>query len=419
MKKNARIIITKILQSVAESGITLDQAFVKHLPNNHEELSFIKNCAYGSCRWYFQLEAIADLLLSKPLKPKDHDIYYLIMVGVYQLLHSNTAEHAAVSETVNATKALKKIWARALINACLRKFLREKDDLLKIINNNSQAKYAHPEWLIDQLKFHWDKSNTWEEILHANNTQGPMSLRDNTQENSPPIFKQLDQAVDVKSIPGFANGKISVQDQASQQAAPLLDIQKNMNVLDACSAPGGKTGHILELEAEINLTALDISEERLSKTKENLERLKLISNTKLIACDASDLSSWWDKKLFDRVLLDAPCSGTGVIRRHPDIKLLRWEEDIEGFQTQQLNLLNNLWEVLKPNGKLLYTTCSVLPEENEHVIEKFIKSHQDAKPEKIELEIGHKEKYGWQCFPKINGHDGFYYCLLSKAKNES
>lgn len=417
MKKNTRLIITKILQAVAESGTTLDQAFIKHLPNNHEEASFIKNCAYGSCRWYFQLEAIVDLLLSKPLKTKDHDIYYLIIIGIYQLLHSNTAEHAAVSETVNTTKALKKIWARGLVNACLRKFLREKDSLLEQINNNNnQARYAHPDWLINKLKSHWSKNNSWEDILNANNTQGPMSLRDNTENNSPPVFRQLDQAVDVMSIPGFVNGKISVQDQASQQAAPLLGIQKNMNVLDACSAPGGKTGHLLELESEINLTALDISEERLLKTKENLERLKfnLNNNIKLIACDASDINSWWDKQLFDRILLDAPCSGTGVIRRHPDIKLLRWEEDILGFQTQQLNLLNHLWEVLKPNGKLLYTTCSVLPEENECVIKQFIHTHSDAKVEKIELKIGHQEKHGWQCFPKINGHDGFYYCLLSK-----
>lgn len=397
MKSYSRVKIAHIIQAVVDKEVTLDEAFLAHDVSSHAEVSFIKACCYGLCRWYFPLAATADALLSRPLREKDRDIYFLLLAGLYQLKYSHVAPHAAVSETVNAVQAMGKPWAKNLLNACLRNFQRHPvcvtdDDL------------AHPSWLVKHLQRAWPEH--WSAILNANNTQAPMTLRDHLK------VRLLDKPIEVTKIPGFLEGKVSVQDEVSQYAVPLLGVQANMRVLDACAAPGGKTGHLMELEPTIALTALDISETRLIKVEENLKRLGCLERVKLIACDAREVEQWWDGELFDRILLDAPCSGTGVIRRHPDIKLLRAEEDIAEFQVRQLALINALWPLLASGGKLLYTTCSVLPEENEVVIQRL--NVDDMAIEPILLPIGMAQTYGWQCFPQINGHDGFYYCLLRK-----
>lgn len=426
MLNNQRAQIAKIFADILVNGITLDDALIRHAAT---EDSFVKAHCYGLCRWFYELVAIAKQLLDKPLKDKDADIYALLLLGLHQIYHSAIKPYAAVTETVDAVLALKKSWAKGLINACLRRALREQDVLLEKAKKDETALYAHSAWMIENLKKSWP--DHWRTILEANNQQAPMTLRVNekrvheipalstwlwqecsSEQRFPGYY--LKSPISVDSIPGFKQGIISIQDEASQYAAPLLHPLPGDRVLDACSAPGGKTGHLLEVEAKIYVTALDVSELRLKKVKQNLERLKLDTEVRLIAVDACQTESWFDGNLFDKILIDAPCSGTGVIRRHPDIKLLRRKTDLQSFAAQQKKLLTTLWPLLKIGGKLLYTTCSVMPEENEQVIEVFLELHSNAKPEAIQLPIGLAQKHGWQCFPQIDGHDGFYYCLLKK-----
>lgn len=408
MSNNQRAQIARIFADILVKGSTLDDALIRHEATDD---SFVKAHSYGLCRWFYQLTAIAKQLLDKPLKDKDADIYALILLGLHQIYHSTMKPYAVVTETVDAVLDLKKTWAKGLVNACLRRTLREKNNLLEVAQKEETAFYAHPKWIIDHFKKSWP--NDWKKILEANNHQAPMALRVNKNDAQTCVY--LEVPLPVKDIAGFAEGSVSVQDEASQYVAPLLQLKTNERVLDACSAPGGKTGHLLETESKIHLTALDVSELRLQKVKQNLERLKLDSNVKLTAGDACQTESWFDGNLFDKILIDAPCSGAGVIRRHPDIKLLRRKSDLQSFSEQQKKILNSLWPLLKVGGLLLYTTCSVMPDENEEVIEIFLKAHSDAQAQKIQLPIGFAQAYGWQCFPEIGRHDGFYYCLLSKA----
>lgn len=407
INNNGRAQIAKIFSDILVKGVTLDDALLHYQAT---EDSFIKAHSYGLCRWFYQLSFVANQLLDKPLKDKDSDIYALILLGLHQIFHSTIKSYALVSETVEAVIALKKPWAKGLVNACLRKTLREKEVFFDIIKNDEAAYYSHSSWMIDHIKKSWP--NNWKEILAANNQQAPMTLRVHEENRIHCVYLEI--PVSVHDIPGFKEGRISVQDEASQYVAPLLQLKPRDRVLDACSAPGGKTGHMLEIEPNIQLTALDISEKRLEKVKENLVRLKLGKNVEFIAADACDTDKFLNKKLFDKILIDAPCSGTGVIRRHPDIKLLRRKSDLFSFQAQQKKLLQSLWAILKSGGLLLYTTCSIMPEENEVVMEEFLLNNFDASSKEIQLPIGLKQKHGWQCFPQINGHDGFYYCLLQK-----
>ncbi len=421
---NQRAQIAKIFTDILVKGSTLDDALVRYEATDD---SFVKAHCYGLCRWFYRLNAIAKILLSKPLKDKDADIYALILLGLHQIYFSTMKPYAVVAETVDAALALEKPWAKGLVNACLRRTLREQAALLENIQQDEMAFYSHSKWMIEHLKISWP--DHWQSILEANNQQAPMTLRVNLKRihEMPEILPWLsEEAIEelgvfnlkaplsVNNIPGFKEGIISIQDQASQYVAQILQLSPGDYVLDACSAPGGKTGHLLETESNIHLTALDISEKRLHKVKQNLERLKLDSEITLIASDACQTESWFQGNLFDQILIDAPCSGTGVIRRHPDIKLLRRKSDLQSFAGQQKKLLKSLWPLLQVGGKLLYTTCSVMPDENEQVIEAFLEMHADAQVEAIHLPIGMAQKNGWQCFPQINGHDGFYYCLIKK-----
>lgn len=419
---NPRVIIVKTLLNVFRDNHALNFDSIKH-----DEKPFIKQCCFGVCRFFWKLDFIAAELLSKPLKEKDEDIQILLLVGIYQILFLNIADHAAVSETVNAAKKLKKPWATKLINACLRKFIREKETILASMEKDEEAKYSHPQWMIDKIKKSW--VSEWENILEANNAQAPMTLRINQSKISrddyqqkhfpnittkqPASSLQLQTAQSVGTLPGFQEGHVSVQDAASQCVAPLLNLKPEMKILDACSAPGGKACHLLEICSDINLTALDIDERRLTKVQENLNRLQLKAN--LITGDASQ-TNWWDGKLFDAILLDAPCTASGVIRRHPDSKWLRIEEDVDQLASLQEMILENLWPLLKPGGQLLYTTCSIFPEENSDNIAKFLTQHPDAKEAQISLPFGKKAEHGWQVLPEINAQDGFYYCLLKRGQ---
>ncbi len=436
---NSRLAVVKILLQVTQHGRNLPDAIAKYADNIEEnDRPLIQAISYGVIRLLPRLEYIADQLISKPLKTKDYDVVLLILSGLYQLIEMRIPDHAAVSETVKVTKGLKKPWAKNLVNAILRNYQRQAETLTKQIKNNEVAEFAHPQWWLNIIKKNWLEEKRWQQILQANNQNPPMTLRVNTghikREDYLKLLEQnkitataakhspdaiyLDKPVSVNSLPLFAEGKVSVQDEAAQLAAILLDPQKADRILDACAAPGGKTIHLLEREPEIDLLALDIEESRLERVQENLDRTQL--KAQLLAANAFEPDTWWDKKPFDRILLDAPCSASGVIRRHPDIKLLRHKNDIPKLVQDQEQILSALWPLLKSGGMLLYATCSVLAEENTLQIQHFLQQHADAELQPINSDWGQQQIAGKQILPGEggkngeNGMDGFFYALIQK-----
>ena len=421
---NPRTTAAKLLQRVIYQGESLSTVLLD------SDDSLVRDLCYGSLRWHEPLSALLNELLSKQLKRKDKDVECLIRIGLYQIIYQNTPDHAAVGETVNALKGLKKPWAKKLVNAVLRNYLRGQEKLQDIIQQQAPAKYAFPQWLIDKIKHAWSKQ--WQDILQQSNQRAPMTLRVNLSRQSCDEYLQklkqeginaqiikgekngvktaimLDKPRNVYDLPDFKEGGVSVQDAAAQLASILLDCKDGMKVLDACAAPGGKTGHILESAKNLDLTAVDNSENRLERVSQNLQRLKL--NATIINADVLDTNLYAKDILFDRILLDAPCSATGVIRRHPDIKVLRRKTDISELQQLQAKMLNTLWGKLKQGGILLYATCSILPEENEKQIQAFIKHHDDVEVQTIEGAQG----LGRQIFPGENNMDGFYFAKLKK-----
>jgi 16S rRNA (cytosine967-C5)-methyltransferase len=313
----------------------------------------------------------------------------------------------------------------------LRNFQRQQQQIADKLSNRPEYATAHPLWLANRLKAAWPEQA--EEILQSNNLQAPLCLRVNASRCSRDEYLQLladadigasatqysdcgiwlDKPQEVTELPGFADGLVSVQDESAQLAASLLDVQPGHLVLDACCAPGGKTCHILESEPKLaTLTAIDLEQSRLERCKENLQRLDLQAN--LIAADVGAIDQWWDNNSFDRILLDAPCSASGVIRRHPDIKLLRKDSDIENLSKIQAELLEKVWKTLRKGSMLIYATCSVLPQENDQVVAQFLATHNDASTIKIEADWGIATDFGRQIFPSAKGGDGFYYSRLQK-----
>lgn len=436
---NSRLAVVKILLQVTQHGRNLPDAMA-HYESKIEESDrpLIQAMSYGVIRLLPRLEYIADQLISKPLKTKDYDIVLLVLVGLYQLIEMRIPDHAAVSETVKVTKGLKKPWSKNLVNAVLRNYQRQAEALTEQIKNNEVAEFAHPQWWLNIIKKNWLEEKRWQKILQANNHAAPMTLRINTshikredylkllEKNEitatlakySPDAVYLDKPTAVNSLPLFTEGKVSVQDEAAQLAAILLDPQKGDRILDACAAPGGKTIHLLERENNINLVALDIDESRLERVQENLDRTQL--KAQLLAANAFDPDSWWDKKPFDRILLDAPCSASGVIRRHPDIKNLRRHDDIVKLVQDQAQILAALWPLLKSGGMLLYATCSVLAEENTLQIQQFLQQNADAELQPIDSDWGLQQVAGTQILPAEggengqNGMDGFFYALIQK-----
>ena len=431
---NLRALAAKAVCRVIDTGLTLDAAMAEYLPviERSDDRGFVKELCFGTLRWFDQLEFILERYLDKPLKARDSDLRVLILVGLYQLHHLDTPPHAAVSETVDATVELDKAWAKPLVNALLRRSQREYHRLKPELDRNPGVLHSHPDWLTDRIKADWP--DLWEAILQANNERPPQHLRVNvlriSRENyledlqqagiraqkcdlTPCTIQVLDP-VDVNRLPGFADGHVSVQDAGAQLAAGLLDLQPGNSVVDACAAPGGKTAHICETQPQIaGITALDIDEKRLERLRDTLNRLQLAST--VIRADATRTETWWDGCLFDRILLDAPCSATGVIRRHPDIKRLKTPDQVPALQTIQTGLLAALWPLLKPGGRLLYSTCSLLRGENDGVIDTFLESHPAAHPETFRASWGIATEYGRQLLPGLNDTDGFYYAVLTKA----
>lgn len=383
---------------------------------------------YQTIRHFQELEALANSALSKPLRKKDLDVFCLLLVGLCQVRFLSIPDHAAVTTTVDAARLLKKDWARGLLNAVLRKAtLGHLQAHFK-----EPARWNHPQWLIDTLRSAWP--NDWQAILQANQEPGPLTLRLNLHKQSrdayltrlqeweiaarpttvSPFGVTLEGGMDVTTLPGFLDGELSVQDEAAQMAAYWLDPQPGQRVLDACAAPGGKTGHILELiQGQGDVIAVDQDSRRLVRVEENLARLGLPA---MLHCAAAeDTASYWDGKPFDRILLDVPCSGTGVIRRHPDIKMLRRPEDIQALVETQRRILDAVWPLLKPGGYMLYATCSVLPAENEAQMASFIARTKDVAPAAIPATPhGLPLKYGQQWLPQKGASDGFYFARLQK-----
>jgi 16S rRNA (cytosine967-C5)-methyltransferase len=430
---NLRVIAAHVIEEVTD-GRSLSDSLEMALTSikDPRDAAFVQAVCYGVCRFYTRLDVMLSHLLQKPLKEKDSDVHALLLVGLYQLWAMRIPDYAVVTETVNAIEKFKKPWARALVNAILRNYLRQRDAIEKQIENDPEAVYAHPQWWIDKIKAAWPLQ--WQEIFKANNAHPVFALRVNqrmlTRDNYLEKLQQaghaahlisatqngiiLEKPISAEELPGFAAGEVSVQDGAAQLAAEWLDIKPEQRVLDACAAPGGKLTHLLEIEPHLgSVIAVEKEASRLSSIKANLKRLNL--QAECICADASAVNEWWDKQLFDRILLDAPCSASGVIRRHPDIKLLRQPTDIKVLAKQQLHLLTQLWPLLKVNGLFLYATCSIFPEENVQVLQQFLASHPDAKEEKIRLEVGFACDVGWQILPGMGDMDGFYYALILKV----
>jgi 16S rRNA (cytosine967-C5)-methyltransferase len=415
---NTRALASHIIYHVCFEGISLTEAFDQEkIPD--ADRPFIKEMCFGTIRFWITLQALLKTLLEKPLKQDDKDIECLLCVGLYQIFYMHVPHYALVDESVTATRILEKAWASGLVNKILRMAI-EKCDAEKDIQKHIKgitAQFSHPNWIIEKIqKAHPDQ---WEAVLTANNLKAPLFLRVNqTRISRDDFVKLLDgdyqifddlphgvllkNPMPVEKIPGFYQGYFSVQDASGQRVIDYLDLQPNQTVLDACAAPGSKTTHILEAMPSIKkCVAIDLYANRLSMVQENIARLKL-NNTVMeyVVNDVCAVDDWYKGDFFDRILLDAPCSASGVIRRHPDIKLLRKKTDIAALAETQFNMLNALWPLLKKTGKLIYTTCSVFPDENQSLIERFLSTHADAA-----LVIQH------QVLPEIG--DGFYYSVLN------
>ncbi|PHS20596.1 MAG: 16S rRNA (cytosine(967)-C(5))-methyltransferase [Kangiella sp.] len=437
------------------SNLTLDkQASGSHSKNdsplarqsqNNSQLAFAKHILFGSLRYFHQIKAILEQLLDKPLKQKDTDIFCILISGIYQLKYLSVPDHAAISESVDLAKSVNKKWASGLINAVLRGYQRKNKEIGERLSKADTFLYSHPNWIINQLKMDWP--NNYKKILTANNERAPMAIRINTNLTNKLSYQKLleeqginsqqhsiakdalilDQPCDVYSLPGFTQGQSTVQDVAPQLVVELLDLKPGFKVLDGCAAPGGKTTHILQREPNTLLTSVEKSASRLERVTEVLSRFNMLDNSykvKLLNVDFLDYQDWWNGEFFDRILIDVPCSASGVIRRNPDIKIHRKKTDMESLVKIQREILNSAWQMLKPGGKLVYATCSVFKVENEDQINQFFENNR-AKLLDMPLEAHQELKdksvtdFGYQIFPGQMQMDGFYFCGLEKLLSSS
>ncbi|OOE33963.1 16S rRNA (cytosine(967)-C(5))-methyltransferase [Salinivibrio kushneri] len=423
---NVRAAAARVLYHVVDQGQSLSQ----QLPLAQQQIAprdaaLLQEMCYGTLRWLPRLEYIVQALMDKPLKDKQRVFHHLLLVGLYQISYMRIPAHAAVAETVNATKPLKRPQLRGLINAILRNYQRDQAALDQASQAHEAGLYCHPSWLLKRLQAAYPSN--WQDIVAANHQKAPMWLRVNRQYHSRESYHaelqqagigasthpdamdalKLDAPCDVSRLPGFDQGWVSVQDAAAQLAVDYLQPASAEHILDCCAAPGGKTCHILEHQPDAIVTAIDADENRLSRIKENLSRLGLHAEVK--HADAREPSAWHQGPTFDRILLDAPCSATGVIRRHPDIKWLRRDSDIHALVTLQAEILDAMWQQLAPGGTLVYATCSVLPDENREQIRAFL-----AREPSAILRTGTQTQPGRQILPGEDDMDGFYYACLEK-----
>lgn len=435
VRANAAQILARLLRQQGSLASLLPRA-ADVAEADQGQIALLRELCFGTCRWYHKLQRDLATLIDKPLKNKDVDIHCLLLIGMYQLEHMRLADHAAVNETVNATVLLKKGWAKSLVNGVLRQYQRQ----LASTDHNARddQTLTYPDWMVTDLQADWPQH--WSQILAAGNQHPPMTLRVNLSRISRDDYLDLlasadiaatagelansaiylEQGRPVTALPGFSDGLISVQDEASQLIPALLSAGAGQRILDACAAPGGKTCHLLETLAHAGaqakaVLALDIEARRLERIEDNLQRLALAGNeVSLLAADSSEPDSWWDGVPFDRILLDAPCSATGIIRRQPDVKVLRQAADVVRLTELQHKLLTRLWACLAPGGIMVYSTCSVLRSENDLQVARFLTNTPDAEALAINADWGMSAGAGRQLHPSNQGPDGFYFAVLRK-----
>ena len=433
MSTNLRALAARSCFEVVDQGSSLSEVLPKAqaLLDNPLDKALLQEICFGVMRYLPQLEAVCSQLMTKPLIKQLRPLQFLLYVGIYQLKFMRIPDHAAISETVDAARELKGQSLTKLINAILRNVQRQSA-LFDFEQAPAAVKFNHPGWLITALQQAYPEQ--WQTILEANQHKAPLWLRVNVNKINPtdyaaaltragidysrpladlPAAIKLAQAQDVVTLPGYEEGWFSVQDAAAQYAASLLQVNDSQRILDACCAPGGKTCNILELAPAADVTALDKEPKRLTRVHDNLARLGLTA--KVIAADAAEPSTWWQGQLFDRILLDVPCSATGVIRRHPDIRWLRKKADIAPLVDIQQRILQQCWSLLAPGGILLYATCSVLPAENSEQIAQFLANNPDARVHPLPQQSAEQD-YGWQILPAEQDMDGFFYARLLKAQ---
>lgn len=424
---NLRSIAAKAISQVLDQGQSLS-AVLPGLQKNvsDKDRALLQELCFGTLRVLPQLEWCLQQLMAKPLTGKQRTLHYLLMIGIYQLLHTRIPAHAVLAETVDGAVALKRPQLKGLINGVLRQFQRQQDDLTQRLDN-TDSRHLHPSWLLNRIKKAYPEQ--WEHIVEANNQRPPMWLRVNRLHHSRSDYLTLLQEAGIEAVPhpeyadairliapspvtalpGFADGWVTVQDASAQGSVDLLDPQNGEMILDLCCAPGGKTTHILEAAPKAHVLAVDVDKQRLIRVNENLQRLKLHAEVK--QGDGREPQSWAGDRQFDKILLDAPCSATGVIRRHPDIKWLRRDSDIAELASLQREILEAIWPRLKANGVMVYATCSILPEENSQQISAFLLAHPEARL----VETGNLDNPGRQNLPHSEDGDGFYYAKLIKS----
>ena len=432
-KTPPRAAAAQALVQICINGRSLSRELPLHLRaiNDARDRAFVQELVYGVTRWYWRLRAQLQFLQHHPMRKRDADVEMLVLVGLYQLRHLSTPPHAAVAATVDASAGLGKSWAKKLINATLRQALRRENELAEILAGSEVAQTAHPAWLVARLRADWPTQ--YAEICTVNNARPPLTIRVNPRRQTRESYLDLLRDVDIaaattkyspngirvrepiaaEALPEFGSGSVSIQDEAAQLARGVLQLESSQRVLDACAAPGGKAAHILESADKIGLVALDRAPQRLAKLEATLKRLALRAQTK--CADAAAVSTWWDGSRFDRILLDAPCSGSGVIRRRPDIKIHRRADDVSELVHQQLRLLESLWPTLNSGGKLVYCTCSVFRAENDAVIRRFVDETQDARLDDINGKWGIRTCCGRQILCGDHDMDGFYYARIVKT----
>jgi 16S rRNA (cytosine967-C5)-methyltransferase len=430
---DARWLAAQVVGAVLDGqsmSVALPDVLTRAAPRDR---ALIQQLSYGCIRWQPLLQAVFEQLVNKPLRRRDRAVHALGLIGIEQIIHTRIPDHAAVSATVDAARgAISARWAPGFLNGILRTLLREKDALLHKAASMPAGRYAHPDWLYRRIREAWP--DDYERILLANNAPPPMTMRVALDRMTRadylvklasaglaaephaivPSALVLATACDVAELPGFPAGLVSVQDAGAQLAAPLLQLREGHRVLDACAAPGGKTGHLLETEPGLaELLAVDLEPHRLERVKGTLRRLGRSANT--LVADVGKPEHWWNGQLFDRILLDVPCSATGVIRRHPDIKLLRREADFDQLSTRQRKILRQAWTMLAPGGLLLYATCSIMPEENAELVSAFLDHHDDATADCLAEDWGRECGPGRQILPGESNMDGFFYARLRKS----
>ncbi|MBS1269243.1 MAG: Ribosomal RNA small subunit methyltransferase B [Gammaproteobacteria bacterium] len=414
---------------MAYGGVSLDVVLgdcTGQLEKN--DLALLKELSFGTLRWFWRCKGVIEQLVARPLKKRDRIIEAVMAVGIYQLEHMRLPPHAAIHATVQTCATLDRTGFKGFVNAVLRNFQRHRDELIQTLPESGRS--AHPAWLWQAIRNEWPEHAS--SIIEANNTRPPMTLRVNTRAVSvtrylealraerieavplehAPSAVVLSRPINLERLPGFEQGWVSVQDASAQLLTELISPVSVQRVLDACSAPGGKLTHMLEAFPGLEVQAVEVDSERARRIEENLERLRVKAN--VLVADAANPDQWWDGRPFDLVVLDVPCSATGVIRRHPDIKVLRRLSDIDRFSEVQKRLLNRLWRMVKPGGHMIYVTCSILARENQEQVNKFLQRTRDSREERFQLPLGLARRRGWQILPNPQGGDGFYYAVLRK-----